>query len=164
MSSYGHNLLSWLRDAHAMEEQAEQLFSGQAKRLKDYGQLSLQLETEARESIEHQKLLSIRIQQLGSDISILKDAAAKLVAVSQNLSGVIMSDEPVKGMLSLYTFNHMGIGSYLILIAAAEAANDAETTRLCTEILNQYKARAIWLEEYLHDVTELFLYRSEAAA
>src|SRR5690606_37861700 len=136
MSSYGYNLLAWLRDAHAMEEQAEQLFAGQAKRFKAYGELSLQLETEARNSLEHQKLLSIRIQQLGSDVSIVKDATAKLVATGQNLTGLVMDDQPVKGILSLYTFTHMGIGSYIVLISAANAARDAETSRVCTGILN----------------------------
>lgn len=163
MSSYGHNLLAWLQDAHAMEEQAEQLFAGQAKRLKAYGELSLQLETETRDSVEHQKLLSIRIQQLGSDVSLIKNATAKLVATSQNISGLVMDDEPVKGILSLYTFTYMGIGSYIVLIAAANAARDTETSRVCTGILNEYKSRALWLEKNLHDVTEIFLARSAAA-
>ncbi len=162
MSSYAQNLLGWLRDAHAMEEQAEELFSGQAKRLKPYGEISLQLETEARSSVEHQKRLSIRIQQLGSDVSTVKNTAAKILALGQNIVGTVMSDEPVKGMLGLYTITQMGIGAYKILITAAESMQDHETARVCADLLNEYKARSLWLETNLQDVTQLFLARSAA--
>ena len=156
-TSYTSNMLDWLRDAHAMEEQAEQLFSGQAKRFKDSPSLAQQFEVETANVRTHQRALSIRIQQLGGEISVVKDTAGKLIAAGQNLMGMLMTDEPVKGILALYTFTHMGIASYLILIAAAEAANDEETRSLSKSILEHHRARAEWLEKHLSPITEQYL-------
>jgi len=165
--SYSQNLLAWLRDAHAMEEQAEKLFSGQAKRFREFPELNKRelcgfLVMQADASRENQRALSIRIQQLGSDVSIIKNIAGKLIAASQNLVGAMMSDEPVKAILTLHTFTQMGIGAYTILIAAAEAALDAETASLCKSILNQYQARVIWLDNFIREITECFLAKSAA--
>lgn len=161
--STAENLLSWLRDAHAIEEQAERLFSGQSTRLKDYPELSRLLLAEVNISQDNQRLLSIRIQQLlGGGSSVLKDAAGKLMAMGQNFIGTLMADEQVKGVLSLYTLTHLGIGSYTILIKAADAAGDIETKNLCKTILLQYKSRTMWLERYLQEITAWFLEKSAA--
>ncbi len=165
--SYSQNLLAWLRDAHAMEEQAENLFSGQAKRFREFPELNKRelcelLAMQADTSRENQRALSIRIQQLGSDVSTIKNIAGRLMAASQNMVGAMMSDEPVKAILTLHTFTQMGIGAYTILIAAAEAALDAETASLCKTILNQYQARVIWLDNFIREITECFLAKSAA--
>ena len=44
------------------------------------------------------------------------------MAFAQGMSGMVMSDEVVKGAMSGYVFEHMEIASYTILIAAAKAA------------------------------------------
>lgn len=151
------NIGDWLRDAHAMEEQAEKLFSGQAERLKDYPGLSAKLNTEVNYIKEHQSLLSSRIDQLGTSTSIIKDAAGKVVASAQNFSGILVSDEPVKGILALHTFTQMAIGSYKILVAASEAVGDLDTKRICQTILEHTENRARWIDSELDSVTRSFL-------
>ena len=39
MATPRENLLDWLRDAHAMEQQAESMLKGQAERLEHYPEL-----------------------------------------------------------------------------------------------------------------------------
>ena len=151
------DICDWLRDAHAMEEQAEKLFSGQADRLKAYGSLQAKLIEEVIYIKQNQSLLQTRLDLLGCSKSLLKDAAGKAVAVAQNIFGIPMSDEPVKGILALHTFTQMEIGSYKILIAAAEAINDSETKRICSTILAQAEERATWIEAELKSVTLSFL-------
>ena len=151
------NICDWLRDAHAMEEQGEKLFSGQADRLKEYTGLRTKLDAEVNYFKEHQALLSSRIEQLGSSTSLIKDTAGKVVAGAQNMSGLMVSDEPVKGILALHTFTQMGIGSYKILVAAAEAAGDEDTKRICQTILAHTETRARWIETELDSVTRTFL-------
>lgn len=148
---------TWLRDAHAMEEQAEKLFSDQAERMKDYPELQQKLHNEVTYSKEHQLALSIRIQQLGSAKSFIKDVGAKLIAELQTITGMAMDDEPVKGILALYTFSQMAIGSYKVLIAASLKMNDDETLKICKSILSQSEARAAWIEDELASVTGAFL-------
>jgi len=156
------NICDWLRDAHAMEEQAEKLFSGQADRLKSYTGLRAKLGREVKYIMENQALLSTRMEQLGSSSSAIKDIAGKFIAGAQNILGMPMSDEPVKGILALHTFTQMAIGSYKILIAAAQAVNDYETSRICNLILNQTEGRAAWIEEQLQEVTKTFLLSNAA--
>lgn len=151
------DICDWLRDAHAMEEQAEQLFSGQAKRLESYGGLKTRLQTELQYIRENQTLLSNRIEQLGTSKSIVKDTAGKVVAAAQNILGMVMTDEPVKGILALHTFTQMEIGSYKILVAAADAVQDMETRQICQNILNNTEKRAAWIEKELDAVTKNFL-------
>lgn len=151
------NICDWLRDAHAMEEQAEKLFSGQAERLKEYTSLRTKLEAELSYIQEHQALLTARIEQLGTSTSTIKDVAGKVVASAQNMSGMMVSDEPVKGILALHTFTQMAIGSYKILVAAAEASGDQDTKRICESILAHTETRALWIETELEAVTRTFL-------
>lgn len=151
------NIRDWLRDAHAMEEQAEKLFSGQADRLRDYPGLSAKLETEVNYIKEHQRLLTSRIDQLGTSTSVIKDVAGKVVAAAQNFSGIMVSDEPVKGILALHTFTQMAIGSYKILVSAAEVSADLDTKSICQTILDHTENRAAWIETELDSVTRTFL-------
>lgn len=152
----------WLRDAHAMEEQAEQLFSGQADRFDDYPSIGNRLQAEAERSKEFQRLLTAQIEKLGTSTSTIKDVAGKVVATAQNLVGTLMTDEPVKGVLALHTFVQMEIGSFKILKAAASASNKEDIATICNTVLEQLTARASWLDEELDDVTRTFLARKAA--
>lgn len=156
-SSCKDDICDWLRDAHAMEKQAEQLFSGQADRLEDYPGLRTRLEMELIYIKKHQHLLSSRIDALGTSTSIIKDTAGKFFASVQNVSGLSVTDEPVKGILALHTFTQMAVGSYKILVAAAEAINDEETKTICENILKHTEVRAAWMETELDEVTKKFL-------
>ncbi|ESY93106.1 DUF892 family protein [Mesorhizobium sp. L48C026A00] len=62
-------------------------------------------------------------------------------------------DEVMKGSLASYTFEHMEIASYKMLIAAAGEVGDAEVQRVCEENLREEVAMADWLENKLGTVT-----------
>src|SRR6187549_1589887 len=112
-------LLDWLRDAHAMERQAEQMLSGMAQRIKNYPQLKAQIERHIEETRNHANLVQQCIDRRGSSTSAVKNVAGRLIGLGQALSGLFVSDEIVKGALAGYSFEHMEIASYEILIAAA---------------------------------------------
>jgi len=151
------DLCDWLRDAHAMEEQAGKLFCGQAERLKEYSDLAAKLKDEVT-FIEANKILLFAIlKKLGSDTSFVKDTFGKIMGFEQNMVGTLVSDEPVKGILALHTFTQMGLGSYKILVAAADAAGEADIKRTCTTILESLEKRAAWIEKELDGVTRTFL-------
>ena len=44
MTNTNETFMSWLRDAHAMEEQAEQVLSSLARRIENYPDLKAQIE------------------------------------------------------------------------------------------------------------------------
>ena len=154
------NLLDWLRDAHAMEQQAEQMLKGQASRLENYPKLKARIEEHITETIGQRELLEGCIERLGGSPSVLKDLAGKAMAFGQAMGGMVFPDEVVKGAMAGYVFENMEIATYKVLIAAAEAVGDVETRAVCERILPQEQAMADWLLEHLPEVTQAFLHRS----
>ncbi|AZO09537.1 MULTISPECIES: DUF892 family protein [unclassified Mesorhizobium] len=155
-------LIQWLRDAHAMEEQAETMLSGQLSRLDSYPELSARIRSHLAETKEQARRLQSCLDAMDEGSSTLKDAGGKLTAMAQSISGVFAGDEVMKGSLASYTFEHMEIASYTILIAAANAADEAEIARVCEQNLREEEAMAEWLKNNLPQVTEIFLARADA--
>ncbi len=155
------NLLDWLRDAHAMEEQAEKMLTATAERLQNYPALRARIEQHIEET--RQQAVRIRgcIDRLGGDTSAVKDMTAKMMAMAQGLSGMFVSDEVVKASLASYAFEHMEIASYKALIAAAETCGDMETRQMCEQSLAEEEAMADWLASRLPATVREFLQRDK---
>lgn len=156
-------LVEWLRDAHAMEEQAEKMLSSFCDRLEHYPELKGELTNQINMSQNQQATLQQCLDQLGESSSAIKDAGAKLMGWSQALSGTLMSDEVVKGVMSIYVFTQMEIASYTILAAAAQQAGLTNVQTVCEELLSQEKIRGQWLYDYLPRITQAFLARAAGA-
>jgi ferritin-like metal-binding protein YciE len=161
MTSPRERLLEWLRDAHAMEQQAEGMLASQAQRIKNYPELKEKFEEHLEETRRQARLVQGCIDRLGSSTSVVKDTIAKMIAFGQGLSGLFVGDEVIKGSLASYTFEHMEIASYRILIAAAEEAGDQETKQVCQQILLEEERMAAWLEVHLGETTRTYLQRMQ---
>lgn len=161
MSESREWLIQWLRDAHAMEEQAETMLSGLLSRLDNYPELSDRLQLHLDETKVQASRLKTCLDLIGADTSTLKDAGGKLMATAQTISGVFAGDEVMKGSLASYTFEHMEIASYTILIAAAEAAGESDVARICEQNRQEEVAMATWLKNNLESTTTKFLSRAE---
>ena len=152
-------LMSWLRDAHAMEMQAIQILQNQARRIENYPDLRNRILEHLEETRAQAEMLERCIERHGTTSSPLKDSAAAFLGNLQGLSGAFFGDEVVKGAIASYTFEHLEIAAYRSLIGAAEELGDAETARVCSEILRQEEAMAGWLERHLAEVTRQYLRR-----
>jgi len=161
MSEAREWMIQWLRDAHAMEQQAETMLTGQLNRLENYPELRERIRLHLEETRSQSQRLQQCLERLGEDTSTLKDAAGKLMATAQSLSGIFAGDEVMKGSLASYTFEHMEIASYRMLIAAASAVGDTQIANACRENLREEEAMAKWLSDHLPDTVETFLPRSE---
>ena len=161
MTDARDHLIDWLRDAHAMEQQAEQMLSAQKSRLENYPKLRTRIEKHIEETQGQKALLERTLTRLGSEPSTLKDIGGKLMAFGQAVGGMTVSDEVVKGAMTGYVFENVEIAAYTVLIAAAKAAGDVETQKACEEILPQEIAMADWLKEHLPELTQAFLDRAE---
>jgi ferritin-like metal-binding protein YciE len=162
MADKSERLTQWLRDAHAMEEQAETMLSAQASRLENYPELRQRIEQHISETQNQARRLEECMNRLGSDTSSMKDAAGKMTAMMQGMGGMFAGDEVVKGAMAGYTFEHLEISAYKALIAAAEAVGDQQTAAACRENLREEEAMADWLSQHLPGVTQQFLMREEA--
>lgn len=164
MATPEDNLMAWLRDAHAMETQAQQMLQGQAQRLEHYPELRAKVQEHREQSELQAEMVGRCIERRGGSASGLKEAGARFMGTMQALSGLFVSDEVMKGSLASYTFEHFEIASYRSLVAAAERVGDLETKKVCEEILRQEEAMAAWLAEHLPAVTRQYLERDASGA
>lgn len=161
MATTQERLVQWLRDAHAMEQQAEKMLAAQAERIEHYPDLKARMQQHLEETREQARQIEGCLKRHGSDTSTVKDFAGRFTAMAQGMSGYFVGDEVVKGSMAAYTFEHMEISSYRALIATAEAAGDQETKRVCENILRQEEAMAEWLKEHIAPITAQYLQREE---
>lgn len=154
--------MDWLRDAHAMEAQAETMLDAQIGRLENYPALRMRLEQHLRETAVQRQSLEGLLQSLGEDASGIRAGMGKLMALGQGLAGVFAPDEVMKAALAGYTFEQMEIGSYTALIAGAEELGLAQAVAVLTPILDQERAMAAWLAENMGPLARSFLARAEA--
>lgn len=155
------NYIDWVRDAHAMEEQAEAMLRKMADRLQHYPLLQQRIVQHIDETLEQQRLVLSVLERLDTSNSALKDMAGKVAAMGQALGGFFVSDEVIKGGIAGYVFENLEIASYTALISAAEYVGDHEGMRIFQKIKIQEEEMAAWLSENLGSVTHEFLRRSD---
>lgn len=160
-TSANDHLNDWLRDAHAMEQQAEKMLTAQAERLEHYPALRARIVEHIDETRWQRSQLEGCLARRGTDNSVVKDLGGKLMALGQAIGGMTASDEVVKGAMAGYVFENIEIATYTTLIAAAQAVGDTATQSACEQIIVQERAMAAWLLEHLPQVTQAFLARSE---
>lgn len=154
------NYHDWLRDAHAMEKQAESMLEAMAKRIDNYPQLRARIEAHLIETKEQTAVLENIIHQRGISKSVIKDAMGKMAAMGQAVGGVFNSDEVVKGAIGSYVFEQFEIACYTSLISAAEQCGDSRAVASLRDILEQEMLMARWLLEHIPEITQQFLERS----
>ncbi|MFC4273806.1 ferritin-like domain-containing protein [Achromobacter aloeverae] len=151
------HFMDWLRDAHAMEEQAETMLKAQAGRLENYPDLKRRIEEHLEETRNQKRLVAECIERRGGDTSSFKDVAGKAMAGAQGMAGMFASDEVVKGGMMSYAFEHFEIAAYRNLIEAARTLGDHETMAVLERILPEEQAMADWLEHNMAGVVRRFL-------
>ncbi len=82
-------LVQWLRDAHAMEEQAKTMLNGLIGRPENYPELAQRIRSHLEETKIRAERLELCLEQLGGDASTLKDTGGKLMAIAQSFSGFL---------------------------------------------------------------------------
>ena len=152
-------LMQWLRDAHAMETQAETMLAGMESRIEHYPHLRKRIAQHLKETQHQAQRLDDAIGRLGGSTSTMKDTVASLTTMAHTMMNGMAGDEVMKGLLSGYTFEHYEIGSYRILIAAANALGETETTRILRENLREEEDMAQWLSSNIDQLTAEYLER-----
>ncbi|CBG88505.1 ferritin-like domain-containing protein [Citrobacter rodentium] len=152
----------WLRDAHAMEKQAESMLESMASRIDNYPDLRARIEQHISETKHQITILEGILDQNNISRSVIKDSMSKMAALGQSIGGMFPSDEIVKGSISSYVFEQFEIACYTSLLAAAQKAGDTAAIPAIESILNEEKQMAEWLINHIPQTTEQFLLRSEA--
>lgn len=101
MAGMNEFLDQWLRDAHAMEKQAERMLSAQAGRLENYPELRDRIEHHIGETTFQADRIEECLSARGASTSTMKDVAGQAMAMAmammQGLGGMFAGDEEIKG-------------------------------------------------------------------
>lgn len=151
----------WLRDAHAMEKQAESMLESMAGRIDNYPDLRSRIEQHISETKHQITILEEILDRNNISRSVIKDSMSKMAALGQSIGGIFPSEEIVKGSISGYVFEQFEIACYTSLLAAAQKAGDTASIPAIESILNEEKQMADWLIKHIPQTTEQFLLRSE---
>jgi ferritin-like metal-binding protein YciE len=146
-------LMQWLRDAQAMEAQAETMLTGMETRIEHYPHLRKRIAQHLKETQHQAQRLADAIGRLGGK------AAAGPGVMAPAMPGGLAGDAVVADLLAGYTFEHYEIGAYRILITAALALDDGETARILRENLREEEDMAQWLSSNFDSLTAEFLER-----
>ncbi|MEL1940230.1 ferritin-like domain-containing protein [Klebsiella pneumoniae] len=137
----------WLRDAHAMEKQAESMLESMAGRIDNYPDLRARIEQHVNETKRQITVLEEILDRNEISRSVIKDSMSKMAALGQSIGGMFPSDE---------------IACYTSLLAAAEKAGDTASIPAIEAILEEEREMADWLIKHIPQTTEQFLLRSDA--
>ncbi len=146
--------VSWLKDAHAMEEALIPNLENHAKDAAEYPQIQRRIQQHLEETQQHARLVRSCIERLGESPSTVKSGLGSIMGTMQSVATGLFRDEVVKNFLSDYAAEHFEIASYKALIAAAQEFGDLETVRVCQEILREDEDMAHWLDQHLPMVVQ----------
>jgi len=143
-------LVSWIRDAHAMELALEPVLENHAKDAESVmTDVSARDRQHAAETRQHADRMRQALEQLGESPSTVKSTLSSLFGHLQSVSTGMFSDELMKNALSDYAAEQFEVACYRSLIAAAEELGEDRVAALCRANLQEDEAMARWLESQL---------------
>jgi ferritin-like metal-binding protein YciE len=129
----GAHLDRYLKDAHALEQQAEQLFTI-APKLIDDGGLAGIFAAHLIQTRDHLRRVGDRLGARGTSPSRVKDLALRTGALNVAVFFAAQPDTTVKLSGFAYAFENLEVAVYGLLRLVAERASDPETATMAAEI------------------------------
>src|SRR3954469_4752363 len=116
-------IVTWLRDAHAMEQSMESVLQRHIKDAQDFPIMRERLEQHLEETRNHATQIRGCLDSLGGEPSTMKSMAAGWMGAMQGMSTGMFQDELVKNLLGRPGVEHFEIACYTSLLPAAEDPN-----------------------------------------
>jgi ferritin-like metal-binding protein YciE len=134
-------LVKYLADAHALEQQAISLLE-RGPAIAGDSALGRLFEEHLQETREHERLVEQLITEKGGRTSSLKDAAMSLGGLNWGGFFAAQPDTPGKLAAFAYAFEHLEIAGYELLKCVAAHAADGHAIQLAERILAQERTAA----------------------
>lgn len=148
-------VLTWLNDAYSIENALVHVLERHAKEAKENPQLQTGLNDHLGQTRRHAELVAERITALGGEPSAHQGLLADVIApVQKLLSGAEDEKGTLANTISDYAAENFEIATYGAILTAAEDTGDADTARVCRQILGQEQEMAQWLDEQLPSLVE----------
>lgn len=157
MADIHDRLISWLQDAHAMEEGIVEVLERQEGHAKDWPDLREKIQDHLKVTRSQAERLEECLDRLESGTSSIKSGASNMIGALQGMSTSVADDTVIKDALQMYATEHFEIACYLSLITTAQEAQEDEIVEVLDEILREEEEMAEWVGEHLEDLTTQFL-------
>jgi len=149
-------LIAYLMDAHAIEEQSRGLVR-RARRAGERDELREIYADHLARTEEHRQLLQARLQAHGAKPSAVKDAAMRLGALNWSLIFQAQMVTPGKATALVFALTHVKIASYELLNRVAARAADEATVAMTERVLAGERAGAARLSASFDQVLDASL-------
>lgn len=146
-------LLTGLKNAYALEEQAADIATNQSRRLTDYPELRGRIERHRQETLGQRDRIGRCLESLCEQPSSIKDAVFKLMGNLKASFHAAAEDEVLKATFADVAFEHYEIAAYKSLIALAEECGETEVASVCRQNLREEQAMAGFLDDSVEQIT-----------
>jgi ferritin-like metal-binding protein YciE len=146
----------YLADAHSIEEQA----LAQLRKAPNFAanpQFAQTLSDHLTETERHEELIRRRLDERGAGQSRFKDLIMAATGVGFALFAKLQPDSPGKLAAHAYSYEHLEVASYELLIRVAERARDAETAAIARTIRDEEQRAGERIAESFDAVAEASL-------
>jgi ferritin-like metal-binding protein YciE len=163
MQDARETLIAWLRDAHAMERATMDNIERLLDRMERYPDFRARYDLHLRDSAAQLGRIERCLDTLDADRSLVKDTMMRVTGFAEAFATSIAPDAAVKHCLAAYSYENFEAASYVSLIAAAEALGFSQIAELCGHSLAEERAMALWLENYIPEITQAYLNDANAS-
>ena len=139
MTTIDEQLVKYLADAHSIEEQALQQLRGAPKASGD-PELEAIFRDHLAETEGHERAITARLEAHGESASKVKDLLMRVGGTGFLLFAKAQPDTPGKLVAHAYSYEHLELASYELLIRVAERAGDGETVEQAQKIRDDEQA------------------------
>lgn len=132
-------LVKYLTDAHSIEEQALQQLR-LAPRIAGDPELARIFREHLAETERHEALVRDRLEAHGAEPSRFKDLVMRAGGIGFALFARLQPDTPGKLTAHAFSYEHLELAAYELLLRVAEAAGDEETAATARRIRDEERA------------------------
>lgn len=155
-------LVKYLADAHSIEEQALQQLRGAPDAAGD-PELADIFRRHLVETEGHERAMQERLEAYGERSSRFKDLLMRVGGAGFLLFARAQPDTPGKLVAHAYSYEHLELASYELLIRVAERAGDSETVEAAQRIRDEERAMGERLASCFDKAVEASLVEKEPA-
>jgi ferritin-like metal-binding protein YciE len=135
-------VLDWLNDAYAMETGMIDVLEQRVRSAKEFPAIRKMFESHLRQTRQHAKMVAQCIERIGGARVAPTPAIGSPLRSAWSPTDRTSRDEVVRNCLVDYAAEQFEVVTYQALIEAASQVGDAQTVRVCEQIMREDQAMA----------------------
>lgn len=135
-------VLSWLRDAYAMERGLEVSLKAVSDSNRHPIEYRNACATHLAQTKRHAQTIELLLKTHGSAVSTVKTGISVLTEAMKGFGTAMSRDEAIKDLLASSAMEHFEIACYRAIIAAAETTGLTDISKACEQIIPEEEKMA----------------------